>query len=313
MTIGAHEEQWLEYRIQDYDPAVAAPVDDNVIYRLSVSYEAAEEGQKFGHVLDQFLQEPAAAQAPALVIGTWGYDDMVSGNSQQVVEALVAARERLPKLGGLFIGDIIFEECEVSWINQADMSPLLAAYPQLEHFRIRGSNGLTLGKLRHGNLRSLVIETGGLPASVIGEVANAELPTLEHLELWLGAADYGGIDDAGPLQALLAQKRFLKLIYLGLRDCEIADQVAQAVATAPILEGLDVLDLSLGNLGDEGARALLASPLVHRLKKLDIHHHYVSAGVVKALEKLGIEIEASDPKVPDHYQGEEYRFIALSE
>ena len=82
-----------------------------------------------------------------------------------------------------------------------------------------------------------------------------ELAGIEHLELYLGTDDYGwdgSIDDVLPL---LADDRFPRLKYLGLRDSEIADGVAQAVAKSPLLEKLDVLDLSLGTLGDEGAAA----------------------------------------------------------
>ncbi len=42
------------------------------------------------------------------------------------------------------------------------------------------------------SLVALTIESGGLPAAVVREVASAHLPALEHLELWLGEENYGG-------------------------------------------------------------------------------------------------------------------------
>lgn len=145
----------------------------------------------------------------------------------------------------------------------------------------------------------------------------ADLPKLEHLELWLGAGNYGGIDDPAPLKPLLAGERFKKLKYLGLRNCEIANAVAQAVADSPIVRRLKVLDLSMGTLGDAGAEALLRSPEIRKLKKLDLHHHFISAPFVKELEKLPLTVDVADAKEPQFYtyddQTDVYRYIVASE
>ena len=65
------------------------------------------------------------------------------------MEALINARGRLTGLRGLFLGDIPYEDCEISWINQTDLTPLFAAFPRLEHFRSRGGEGLA-GSSIHG-------------------------------------------------------------------------------------------------------------------------------------------------------------------
>jgi hypothetical protein len=86
------------------------------------------------------------------------------------------------------------------------------------------------------------------------------------------------------------------------------------VALAPVTARLEVLDLSMGTLGDEGAAALLASPAVKRLRKLDVHHHYVSPGLVEKLRGLGIEVNADDVQEPDDWgDGQLHRFNAVSE
>jgi hypothetical protein len=77
-----------------------------------------------------------------------------------------------------------------------------------------------------------------------------------------------------------------------------------------VLERLEVLDLSMGTLGDAGAAALLNSPAVRKLKKLDVHHHYCSDGMVKRLEALGIEVDASDP---EGESGPDDRYVQVSE
>ena len=229
------------------------------------------------------------------------------------MEALVAAREQLPNLKAIFLGDIISEENEISWINQSDVSPLFDAYPLLERFAVRGGTGLVFGSLRHAHLKSLVIQSGGLDAGVVRAVSAAHLPELEHLELWLGVEAYGGnvtVDDLAPL---LSGALFPKLSYLGLRDSEIADAIAAAVARAPVLERIRVLDLSLGTLTDEGAAALLASPAVARLEKLDLHHHFCSEAMMEKLRGLGIEVDVSQRQEEEEYDGERWRYVAVSE
>ena len=38
--------------------------------------------------------------------------------AERIVAALVAARDRLPALRALFLGDVTRDQCEVSWLNQ---------------------------------------------------------------------------------------------------------------------------------------------------------------------------------------------------
>lgn len=304
MGVSQHQDTFGGLKVAPYEAGGGFPEGqpDAVAYRLG-GLEYGEAKRTFPETLDAYLGEPGAAATTALVIGAWHYEQMLESTqgSREVIEALVAARDRLPRLRALFLGDILYEECEISWINQGDVSPLLGAYPQLEEFRVRGVGGLTFGRLRHDHLHTLAVESGGLPANVLQEIWVAELPRLEHLELWLGTPEYGGIEDTGPLEPLLSGRLFSRLRHLGLRNSFQTDAVAQAIAAAPVLERLRELDLSLGNLTDEGARALLASPAVRRLEKLDLHHHYLSMEVVLELNRLGINLDATDLKEPHSY------------
>lgn len=322
MGISEHVDTFFGRPVADYDPERGIEDPSGTIYRLT-SAEAFEDpgaANSMTDLLAQFLADPGAAQAPGLVIGMWeeAYSD--PAGAERVVAALVAARDRLPALRALFLGDIIYEECEISWIQQTDVSPILAAYPDLECFRVRGGSGLVLGTPRHEALRSLIVESGGLDAQVVRGLAAGELPRLEHLELWLGDEGYGATTTVEDLAPILQGDRFPAMTYLGLRNSEIADAIAVALASAPVLGRLHTLDLSLGNLSDEGARALLESPVIRALTKLDIHHHYVSMsrdymapGLLHSLANLGIELDASDPCEAHVYDGESYRYIAHSE
>lgn len=291
-------------RVVDFDPekGIAAPRD--VVYRVRTEYD----GPHIKELLGKFLADPRVSEIPALVIGLFTSD--VDTDSQEVVRLLTSHRDRLANLRALFLGDITVEEQEISWIQQSDLSPLWQAFPQLEHLQVRGADHLSLGTVRHDNLRVLIVESGGLPATVVRQVASAELNRLEHLELWLGSENYGGDSTIQDLAPILGH-RFPALRSLGLRDSEYADQIALEVAVSPVLDRLEVLDLSLGTLSDVGAAALAASPRVARLKKLDLHHHYVSPDLIAALRRLGIgEIDASDPQQADE---DDDRYVAVSE
>ena len=193
------------------------------------------------------------------------------------------------------------------------------ALPELEELRVRGSTGyqsegLSLGDISHQQLKTIVIQTGGLPARVLRSLAAADLPQLEHLQLWLGEEEYGWDGSVDDIEALLGSGKLPAMKYLGLCNSQIANEIAKVVAQAPMLEQLDVLDLSMGALGDEGALALAESELVKTLNLLDITHHYVTAEGLAAMNKLGIQVNAAYPQQEDVFDdGEVYRYIAVSE
>ncbi len=306
MGIYQETEQFLGKPITNYDESIDTIDPIDTVYRLRVEYDSE---YSILDLLARFAADANASKITRLIIGMWDYDD----SSQAVVELLVSIHDRLPNLTAVFIGDIEDEENQISWIQQSDLSPLLNAYPQLEYLQVRGNDGLSFGNLKHDRLKTLIVETGGLSVNRVREVCNARLPQLEHLELWLGTDDYGGDATVEDLAPILAGTLFPKLTYLGLRDSIIADSVATAVATAPVMQQIKVLDLSLGNIGDIGAAALLASPYLHHLEKLDLNHHYISDELVSQLEKLTITVDVSDVQDADEYDGNEHRYIAVAE
>lgn len=303
MTISKHADTFAGRPVRDYDPGKPGPA--GCAYRLRMDYD---DDRSFPDLLDQFLTEHGGPDLAALVVGAWNYESMLE-SSAELVEALAGATDRMPNLAALFYGDITYDECEMSWIQHGDVSPLLPAFPALTDFRIRGTTGLTFGAIRHPNLRSFAVESGGLREGLLEEVWAAELPRLTHLELWLGDDGYGGINATLPLAPLFSGNLFPTLKYLGLRNSCIQDEVAKAVAESPVLGRLDVLDLSLGNVGDEGARALLASTAVRNLRHLNLRHHYISDAVAAELRALGVAVDLGDPQPADG----DYRYITVSE
>src|SRR5258708_10570874 len=105
------------------------------------------------------------------------------------------------------------------------------------------------------------------------------------------------------------QRFFLKRLFsermFQVASTAIADEIASVFAYAPIVERIETLDLWLGTLTDTGAEALIQSPAIRKLKKLDLHHHYCSEEMVRRLENMGIEVDASERQEIEEYD-EEY-------
>jgi len=311
MTLYEHRQESFGKSVTEWRPGVWLDDPANTAYRLALDYDEAEAGMTWEERFNDFLSLPGSSSVTSIVIGVWGNTSAPLGDSSSVVDTLIKASGRLPALRALFIGDIVGEEFEISWIEQSDMAPLFVAYPELEHFRVRGGSKLRFGPLNHNRLRSLVVESGGLDVSVVRDITSSSLPELEHLELWLGDDGYGANTEMVDLAPILSGKLFPKLRYLGLRDSLLADAIAAAVSYSPLLERLRVLDLSLGTLCDNGAAALLASPGIKNLEFLDLHHHYCSDEMVAKLETLGIKVDASEQEDPEKYDGE--RYVAVAE
>jgi hypothetical protein len=146
-------------------------------------------------------------------------------------------------------------------------------------------------------------------------VGDSDLPNLTHLELWLGTDTYGGDATVADLASILAGTNTPTLTYLGLRDSEIADDIAAALAGASVVGRLETLDLSLGLLSDIGAATLLAGqPLTH-LRRLDLHHHFLTEEMMRRLrdelEPSGVEVDLSSANL--NLRRPEDRFIAVAE
>lgn len=275
-------------------------------YRVLTNWDA--EPGAFGEKLKALAAMPDAPKLKAIVIGMWGTESDTS--SADAVKHLVDLKDRFAGLTGLFFGDITMEQNEISWIQQTDVSPLLAAFPKLTEFRVRGGNELKFSPVTHDALESLAIETGGLPRSVLRELTRCSFPKLKWLELWLGDEGYGR--DGGPedLQPILADKCFPALESLGICNCDAIDDFTPVIVNAPIISRLKRLDLSKGNLSDVGARPLLDLAKQPHLQTLDLTHHYLSEEMVNRLtETLSCEVIAEDAKDAE----DEWRSIYVSE
>ena len=265
-----------------------------------------------GTMIEDIIADSELPQLEELVIGCWG--ESWDNNAQPIVDGIVEHKEKFANVKRLFIGDMDFEECEVSWIEQADYSKLWAALPGLEMLTIKGSSELELGEIKHSNLKSLEIICGGLPVSVIQSIEKAELPQLEELMLYIGVEDYGFDGDVSDIKNLLEKSDFPKLEILGLMDSEIQDEITEVVVKSKYMRQIRKLALSYGTLTDKGGEILLKElPSFENIKEVDLEYHYLSDKMVAKLDKLPIDVWTDDPQEEDEYDGEIYRYPMLTE
>ncbi|MCL6662606.1 STM4015 family protein [Paenibacillus amylolyticus] len=276
--------------------------------KLVVSYDDYEDGIRMEKLIKELAAKPEASSLESLVIGDWG--QAYENSPDEFMGALVESAPSFPSLKKLFIGEMGFEECEVSWIIQTNLTPLLCAFPELKSFSVMGSSDLSLEPLQHAKLEELIIICGGLPKEVLSSITHAELPELRKLELYLGVDNYGFDGSLEDVLPLLEKGLFPKLVYLGLKDSEIQDEIAKAAAQAPILDQLEILDLSQGTLSDEGAEALLASDKIKKLKHLDLSYHYMTNEMILRWNQSGISIDVSDQQQSDE---DDWRYPSLTE
>lgn len=306
MTISENATEFYDLPVVDFESEADWQGTDKA-YRIRTDWDTPVEAMS--ERLKAIAEHADAGNLTALVFGNWGGDDS-SNDSSDLIKELAEYASKMSGLKAIFLGDITFEENEMSWIQQSDISPLLAAYPQLEILRVRGGSELECTTCNHANLKELIIETGGMPRSILRQIFKGDLPNLERLELWLGTEDYGW--DGGPedLQPLLSGKLFPKLSYLGLRNSDQIDEIAPVLPNAPLMSRIKVLDLSLGNMTDVGARSLMGLACQTNLEKLDLSHHYITADVVQELqENLPFEVVAENAMEPE----DDWRSIYVSE
>ncbi|UBU15003.1 STM4015 family protein [Nonomuraea gerenzanensis] len=290
----------IEEKVPGRPDQVAWLVTDETGFGFADDKDATELATE----LDLLFRQVNPAQVTALA---------VTGHGAVNAPLLLARHaKRLTRLRSVFLGFIEPEHWEISWIRHGDITPLLEAYPKLERLEVRGSQGLRLRPVTHEHLRVLRFESGGLPGSVVRAVGAGTFPALEHLELWLGVEQYGGDSTAADLDGILSGTGLPALKRLGLRDGERMDEVAAAVATAPVVARLEELSLGMGTLTDRGAEALLSGQPLSHLRVLDLRHHFLGDDMVRRVRNAlpGVTVDLAEQWRPED---DGWMYVAVSE
>ncbi len=293
----------IERQLEYYDDRVME--EKKMEKKYLNDYDAWEDGKNATTLVEEILADPEFSSVDHLVIGDWGgaYED----NCQGLLDGIVDHKEAFSHVTSLFVGDMDFEECEVSWIIQGNYSKLWAAMPQLKELTIKGSTDLELGEIAHDNLESLTIICGGLGSDVIKQIEDAKLPKLKKLLLYLGVDDYGFDGDIDTIKSLLTNSDFPALTYLGLVDSNMQDEVTQAVLESKYMSQLVDLDLSCGTITDKGGDMILQKLADYpNIKHVDVTYNYFSDEMIHKLRKspCGVTFDYDDQQEAEEWDGE---------
>ena len=282
--------------------------------RYSYEYEEYEEqGKNADTLIEDILKDEDFPKLKELIIGNWG-DAGCGDGCQAVIDGIIANKERFSHIESLFIGDMEYDECEVSWIVQGEYSKIWEAMPQLKELAIKGSTDLELGDICHENLEELCIICGGLYSNVIEAIQKAKLPHLKRLQFYIGVEEYGFDGDEDTIKTFLEQADFPELDYLGIVDSEMQDEITELVLNSKFIGQISTLDLSMGTLTDKGGAMLLEKiPQYPNIKMLDLHYNYLSDEMIEKLEALPIEVDVSENEEADDDDGYVYRSPMLTE
>ncbi|MBP6749962.1 MAG: STM4015 family protein [Xanthomonadaceae bacterium] len=309
MTVNQNQDRFFGKPVVEFrmGHTIADPASvRTTVYRLTQDYDSDESQHE---LLEAFLTQIDTSSLDALVIGAWS--EAHDESPQEYLDMLIERRGELGALRALFIGDMTYEDCEISWIIQCGgYNALLDAFPMLQVLRIRGSTQLELKPIAHEFLEEFAVECGGLPSAIVDAIAGSTLPALRRLELWLGDDNYGFDGGIDTYEKLLAAIKPERLEYLGLRNAQISDALAVHLAKQPWLGQVKTLDLSMGTIGDEGAQALLDSPHLNGLQTLDLSHHYIGDDLQKKLKSLPCRVVLDDPQDAEETDGDRYVEVA---
>lgn len=276
--------------------------------------ESEEEGTTLAAKINAYLEEYGTFQGTKLEIGMW--ETAYESQPDNLAEYLVENKEKFPNLKELYWGDISYEECEVSWIQNTDIGSVVNSFA-FEKVTAKGGCGLKFRNMKSDTLKELVVISGGTEKETLKNILDAELPNLEHLEIYLGVDEYGFDGKIEDIIPFTKKEKFPKLKYLGLKNSEIEDEICKVILESDILPQLEVLDLSYGTLGDEGVQLLLDnSDKISHLKELNIYYNYASKELLNKLkaemEKLNISFSYEQDDV---YEPEtsSYRYPFITE
>jgi hypothetical protein len=309
MTIGTYIKEFNGLEIEAFDKEKGVQ-DVAKAIRLEVDYEAAEDGVEMLGVLASLKQDPKASEVSSIILGAW--EEAYEVEAQQFIDFFIDNKNTFSSLNALFIGEMTYEDNEISWIIQGNYSGLLDAYPQLECLRIRGGTGLSIGQVNHSSLKELIIETGGLNGGVLDEIAKSELPSLTRLELWLGDDGYGGNAKISNVEPLLSASKFANLKHLAIKNSEIQDDVTIAICNSDLINQLEVLDVSMGIMSDKGGEALLSNKDSLEGVKINASENYLSEDMCTKLTKSGLDIDVGKQKEVED-DDDDYRYVSVSE
>jgi uncharacterized protein (TIGR02996 family) len=199
---------------------------------------------------------------------------------------------------------------DISWTYLNTLEPAYARVPDLEHLEIILGH-MDLGNINLPNLRHFEVWTGGFTGDNMKSVLGAKWPKLETLLLRFGGSeDYGGTCTVDDVLPLLDGKTIPNVKHLALANSPFINDLIPHLVKSPLLKQLSTLDLSLGEMTDDGANLIVTHADAFRhLTKLDVHRNYLTLDVCTALRGVVKDTEIGGQEDP----GEDYRYCQIGE
>ena len=273
-----------DWEAEKYNPEVGIVNPENKAYVVNLDK------------LQLLIQDERVNEVEALICYLQDYNVRyeVSQEYDDLAELLYNNRNKLENLKALFVGDEQIEQFRKSYLGIGDITYLLSSFSNLELLHLRGCcTDLCSGVLKHNNLKTLVIETRDISDMSIQVLCSLNLPALEYFELWIGRCFENSCDNViKSLKPILFGESFPNLNYLGIRSCEYADAITEAIMESsfmpesPIVDNLLVLDLTMGNLTDEGLEHLIGIPSISNLHTLDVSNNCISEEFLEQVEQF---------------------------
>lgn len=284
---------------------------------LHASFDSFEKKVLMHVVLERALKHPAGHFVRKLTLGLpcadsteWHFEDLFRA---------IANAGPLPCLVELDLSQRAEHMDQPSWRRVGDARSLWKAAPNLKVLALQGAVGSDggvpsmLAPIDAPRLEHLRYESGGLDRSVSLELGAATLPSLTHLELWFGQANYGANADVVDLAGILEGAGLPALKTLGLKNSEWEGELISAVAKSKLLPRLEVVDFSMGVMAAESATALLLHAARYQhLKRLDLSDNYFSAAEQQALKQALPNAHLGEQKAEES-DDPGYRYTSVGE
>ena len=293
--------------------------------RLSHNHYANEELEgSLAEILDLVLRHPSGRFLTEI---TFGFNNDPNEDDLQDLIDLLAKRAP-PTIRKLHFGEYKYagggsvgmggDDTEISWYSIGDLGKLWKAVPGLRSLITQGGSsqsamggGLQLGKIELPNLTHAEFRTGGLEKANARAIATAAFPNIEHLDIWYGDDNYGGDATVKDVALLLGRTDLPKLRHLGLMNAQFADELPEALVGSKLLPQLRELDLSMGCMTDEGARAIAQhKDAFGHLEKLNLSLNYISKAALATLKGVAKSVDTSKQRADED---PEYRHPAVGE
>jgi hypothetical protein len=146
-------------------------------------------------------------------------------------------------------------------------------------------------------LESFAVETGGLDSDNAKAIAFARWPGLKSLSLQIGSPNYDGDASIDDLRPILDAVGLPRLAHLGIKNCELTDDLVEPLAASRILPQLASLDLAMSTMSDDGAKTMyrFQKAFAH-LEKIDLDDNFITDEGKRLLKSTNLNIKFGEQR-----------------